>query len=239
MWKSRNRCSDGVLRVIAISIGAFLLVDGGSQLNGQTPKPVIARVPNHSAAIGTPYLFYLHGRIVEDQGPEAVSSEFGPYRYMEIVGVFADSGFTVVSEVRAPNTDPLSYADSIVQQIERLVALGVPPDAITVVGASKGAVIAMLVATQLVAIPIRFVLLASCNDTMRRRFSPRLHGDVLSIYEASDAIGQSCREIFAESPQLRDRRELRLQTGLGHGFIFHPLPEWVGPTVRWARGRSP
>jgi hypothetical protein len=27
-----------------------------------------------------------------------------------------------------------------------------------------------------------------------------------------------------------------LDTGLGHGFLFRPVPEWVEPVVAWARG---
>jgi hypothetical protein len=29
-------------------------------------------------------------------------------------------------------------------------------------------------------------------------------------------------------------REIVLATGLGHGFLYRPLPEWVDPVVEWA-----
>ena len=183
---------------------------------------------------GTRYIFYLHGRIVEDQGPVAVSPEFGPYEYAEIVQQLADSGFAIISEARGPDTDPELYADSVAAQVHHLLAEGIPPRDITVMGASKGSVIAMLVSSRLAA-PVRYVLLANCNDYIFRRFSLQLHGDVLSVYEASDPLGQSCRPLFERSPDLGQRREVRLETGLGHGFIFRPLEVWVRPALAWAR----
>jgi hypothetical protein len=32
-------------------------------------------------------------------------------------------------------------------------------------------------------------------------------------------------------------REIVLRTGLGHGFIYRPLPEWVNPAVEWITAR--
>jgi hypothetical protein len=180
-------------------------------------------------------LFYLHGRILEDHGVAATHPDFGPYEYVTIAQQFADSGFRVISEVRAANTDPDRYADSVVGQVRRLIRSGVSPSHITVVGASKGAVIAMLVATRL-GTPIRYVLLANCNDWVLQHFPLQLHGDVLSVFEATDPVGRSCQRQFDRSPSLGRRRELRLNTGLGHGFIFRPLREWLGPTIAWARG---
>lgn len=63
-----------------------------------------------STLINKRFLFYLHGRIVEEQGAEAVSEQFGPYAYREILQAFSDRGFSVRSEVRE-NTDVHEYAD--------------------------------------------------------------------------------------------------------------------------------
>jgi hypothetical protein len=122
-----------------------------------------------------------------------------------------------------------------VRQIQRLLDAGVEPGRVTVIGASKGAVIAMLISTRLSA-PIRYVLLANCNDFIFKMFPLSLHGHVLSIYEASDTLGQSCGPLFERSAALGKRHELRLETGLRHGFIFRPLDAWVRPAVAWARG---
>lgn len=219
----------------AIACVAFLAMSAvGTMLQGQETS----RVMPHASERPDPasrYLFYLHGRILEDQGPDAVSPEFGPYKYSAIVQQLADSGFTVISEIRTPNTDPEVYADSVADQIRQLLGGGVPPAYITVIGASKGSVIAMLVSSRLAA-GIRYVLMANCNEYIFRMFSLHLHGDVLSIYEASDPLGQTCRALFERSPQLGERLEIRLETGLQHGFIFRPLEGWVRPALAWARG---
>jgi hypothetical protein len=180
------------------------------------------------------YLFYLHGRIVEEQGAGARHPEFGAYEYGAIIRTFKDSGFVVVSEMRRPNTDVSSYADSVAGQVRRLIAGGVPGSHITVVGASKGAGLAMLVSDRLTQ-SIRYVMLAGCSENVPGNRAPKLHGDVLSIYEESDSLGRSCGRIFARSPDLATSGEIRLQTGLKHGFIYRPLAAWLGPAMAWAR----
>jgi hypothetical protein len=32
-----------------------------------------------------------------------------------------------------------------------------------------------------------------------------------------------------------DVREIALETGLHHGFLYRPLPEWIEPVVEWSR----
>jgi hypothetical protein len=68
-----------------------------------------------------------------------------------------------------------------------------------------------------------------------RTWHPRLSGEVLSIYEASDDIGGTCVPIVRASPAVTSFKEIRLNTGLGHGIVYRPLPLWVGPTLAWAR----
>lgn len=200
----------------------------------QAPPRLMARVPENPD-LEARYLFYLHGRIVEDQGPDAVSPEFGRYEYAAILERLAETDVIVVSEVRAPATDVEAYADTVASQIRHLIARGVEPRNVTVIGASKGSAIAMLVSTRL-AEPVRYVLLASCNDYVADAVTSSLHGDVLSIYEASDPYGQSCGSIFERSPDLGERHEIRLDTGLRHGFLYKPLEAWVRPALSWARG---
>ena len=31
-------------------------------------------------------------------------------------------------------------------------------------------------------------------------------------------------------------KEIELNTGMGHGFLFKPLKEWIEPTIKWANG---
>lgn len=182
----------------------------------------------------TRYLYYLHGKVVEDSGPRGVSPRFGAYDYPGMIAALGKPGIHVLSEVRPRNTDPSAYADKIVAQIRAQLAAGVRPSRITVAGASKGSVIASLVSTRLKVPGVRFVLMANCNDWLIRTHDPRLTGDVLSIYEASDDIGGTCESLVKRSPGIGRFREIRLETGLGHGVIYRPLPLWVEPTLAWA-----
>ena len=76
--------------------------------------------------------------------------------------------------------------------------------------------------------------MANCNEFVFKAFSLSLHGHVLSIFEASDELGKTCEPLFERSPELGERREIRLSTGLRHGFLFRPLEAWVEPAVAWA-----
>jgi acetyl esterase/lipase len=197
------------------------------------PAPISAAPPDAPAR--KYYLFYLHGRIVEDQGPRGVSPRFGRYDYPAILAAFRARGLEVVSEVRPRDTDPGAYADRVVGEIRVLLAGGIAPSRITVVGASKGSVIAALVSTRLRDPGVRYVLLANCNPWLIRTHDPRLTGEVLSIYEQSDQMGRSCRPVAARSPALRRFAEIRLRTGLGHGMVYRPIRAWVDPAAAWAR----
>lgn len=181
------------------------------------------------------YLFYLHGAIVEDQGPRGVSPRFGAYDYPGIIAAFRRAGLIVESEVRPRGTDVNAYADKVARQVRAMLARGVAPSHITIVGASKGAVITALVSTRLRQPHVRYVMLANCNDWLIRTHHPRLTGELLSIYEASDQTGGSCDKLAARSPELSRYREVRLTTGLGHGMVYRPLREWMVPAVSWAK----
>ncbi|HEY8591884.1 MAG TPA: alpha/beta hydrolase [Sphingomicrobium sp.] len=181
------------------------------------------------------YLFYLHGAIVENQGPQGVSPKYGRYDYPGVIGAFRNAGLTVRSEVRPRGTEVNAYADKVVAEVRSLIASGVDPSHVTVVGASKGAVIAALVSTRLSNAKVRYVLLANCNPWLIRTHNPRLSGEVLSIYESSDEIGGSCAGVLKRSPAVTRFKEVRLQTGLGHGIVYRPLKQWTAPAIAWAK----
>src|SRR5882724_6168777 len=44
------------------------------------------------------YLFYLHGRIIENQGIRPTDPRYGVYEYQQILDTLKDKGFIVVSE---------------------------------------------------------------------------------------------------------------------------------------------
>jgi len=186
------------------------------------------------------YLFYLHGKILEDQGIPAISPEFGEYQYQKILSVLEGYGFAVISEQRPKNADGWEYAQRTARQVADLLKAGVPPGSITVVGASKGGSIAT-VTSHLVGNPeVNYVLLGTCHPTLVDEWKQGgliLSGNVLAIHDfEDDEYSGSCEELFslAEGKGLNHHDELVLQVGTGHGILYQPLPEWVLPTVKWA-----
>jgi hypothetical protein len=163
------------------------------------------------------HVFYLHGRIIETQGAKAVDKEngYGEYRYQDILDSLKRKGLIVHSEVRPANTVVADYAEKISSEIRSLLKSGIAASEITVIGASKGAAIAIQCSANLKNKDMRFVFLAGCCGAKQINCS----GKILSIFEASDACG-SCKE-------------LELKTGLRHGFFYRPRPEWLNPTLEW------
>jgi hypothetical protein len=149
------------------------------------------------------YLFYLHGKIIEDLGLPAIDPIFGEYRYLEILEALESPGFVVVIEQRPRDTDGMKYAASVVRQIAELTRSGVPPSSITVVGASKGAAIAAAVSYLVNSFETNYVLLGACHPDQieaLEQLGVVLSGNVLAIHdEADNEYSGSCEELFARS----------------------------------------
>jgi len=190
------------------------------------------------------YLFYLHGKIIEDQGIPAVSPEFGEYKYEQILETLSGYGFMVISEQRPKNTDGVSYANNIKNQVTKLLNAGVPANHITVVGASQGAGITIYVSHFLENKEVNFVIMGICHSQEVERLKQSqvyLYGNVLSIFDYKDDYAGSCQELFSysEGKGIAKYDEIVLKIGTGHGILYQPLDEWVIPAVRWANGTPP
>ena len=181
------------------------------------------------------FLFYLHGGIVQEQGINAVSAEFGAYKYQNIVDTLRSFGYRVISEVRPKGTVEIVFAEKVAKQIDSLLRMGIPPENIIVVGASQGAYIAIEVSWKLRNPEVRYVIMGLCWEYSLNYFSnykSKLCGNFLSIYESSDAKG-SCDVLLKNKFCKSGYKEIRLAMGNGHGFIFRPFPEWVRPLIEW------
>jgi hypothetical protein len=190
------------------------------------------------------YLFYLHGKIIEDQGIPAISPEYGEYEYQAILEKLSRGGLVVISEQRAKDTDAVAYAQRVTGQVTTLLEAGVPARNITVVGASKGAWITVYVSHLLENRQVNFVLLSVCLADAVAVFEQdqiSLYGNVLSIYDFADRdYAGSCKELFSFSEAkggLSQHDEIVLNVGSGHGILYHPLDEWILPTLQWAEKR--
>jgi len=185
------------------------------------------------------YLFYLHGKIIEDLGIPAVSSEYGEYEYEAILEKFGGYGFIVISEQRPKNTDGVEYASRVTNQVRTLLQAGVPAKYITVVGASKGAGIVVYVSHFLENEEINYVIMAICDPANVEAFIQEqiyLFGNVLSIYDSADELAGSCQSLFSfsEGRGLSRHDEIVLNIGTGHGILYQPLDEWMMPILQWA-----
>jgi hypothetical protein len=139
----------------------------------------------------------------------------------------------VISEARQQSSELEPHAAIVARQINRLLKDGVLPQHITVVGASQGAWIAMLVSTQVKNQSLNFVLLGSCAADDGLLNIVDLHGNVLFISERTD-LPASCERFRADATGLGEHKLLEINTGQKHGFLFRPMDEWVLPTIAWA-----
>jgi len=215
-----------VTRLAAVAV---LLVAGCAGA-GETPHPR--------------HLIYLHGRIVqEQQSARPRHPQFGYYELQAILGTFRQRGFVVSGEIRPRSATVSDSADLVVRQVRRLLESGVPGERVTVVGGSMGAAIALVASARLHNSSLRFGVLGVClSDSVRALLAHEGRGPsgkVLAIREASDETTDRCPpwEDDARSPGPLVAREMVLHTGLRHGFLYRPLPEWMEPVVAWAQGR--
>jgi hypothetical protein len=215
---------------LLVSVGLLCALPGRAQHNAGM---ILNDVPKN-IDVEAHYLFYLHGRIVE-QGRRPTSPEYGVYEYDQILNTFQQYGFVVISEQRKKDTNLERYAAKVAKQVKRLVQAGVPPQHITIAGASQGSRIAMFVSTYLKNRDVNFVIIAGCSEGNGYLNRVNLHGNVLSIYERSD-VAKSCYKFRADATGLGDYKEIELNTGLRHGFVYRPMKEWIEPTAAWAQG---
>jgi hypothetical protein len=244
-------------RILFFLLGLFVLTSCGQaepaltatpKMKTQTPTATLLPLNNaelHPYAFpdvidpSARYLFYLHGKIIEDQGIHAVSPEYGEYEYEAILEKLASHGFIVISEQRTKNADGMKYAERVAEQVTELLKAGVLAKNITVVGASKGAGIAIEISHLLENEEINYVIMAICNPDeidLLMQNQTILYGNVLSIYDSADELAGSCQEIFAlsEGRGLAHYDEIVLHVGSGHGILYQPLDEWVIPVAEWA-----
>jgi hypothetical protein len=197
---------------------------------------ILQRVPNLPVKTDR-YLFYLHGLIVEEAGIRPKSDEHGYYEYEGILQELAQEGFVVISEARAKGTEIRSYAENLVTEIRFLLDNKVPPENISVVGASKGGVIAAYVSLLLAEKDVNFVFLAGLFEKCLTDAHLKLYGKVLSIHDKSDKLTQTPQLYFQRSTGLGTFKEIILDLGLGHGLIYQPHRQWLDPLFQWLKPR--
>ena len=179
------------------------------------------------------YIYYLHGRIIEIQGKDAISEQYGKYEFDSIVTALSDKDHIVIAKVRTENVDYIDYANKISKEIDSLVKIGIEPVNITIIGASKGAIIASHISDRNLN-PINYVLLAGNNVYQEKNNHWKFHGQVLCFYDLSDTIAGGNYDYWKNRENFTNKFEqIELKTHLGHGFLYKPLKEWIEPTRKW------
>jgi len=190
---------------------------------------------------GPRHLIYLHGRIIQDQqNPRPRHPEFGYYELEQILATFRERGFVVTGEIRLKDAPLMVSADRVVEQIRGLLVSGVPASRITVVGGSMGAAIALRASLRLQNPALRYGVLGACMSQsvplLLAEYGAKPAGRILAIREKSDETSEPCPawngDMGPKQPLVV--REILLDTGLRHGFLYRPLREWVEPVVDWA-----
>ena len=256
---SRKRTREAILKLVPALLAILCFNVGCVPSETAAPRSVaptaaiVTAVPQPSAAShitgyefpvsidpASRYMFYLHGRIIEDVGLPAVSPDFGEYEYAAILKTLEGHDFVVISEQRPKATDAEAYAQKVVGQINTLLKAGVPAGNITVVGASKGGFIAATISLLLPDPAINYVLIGTCYPDAVEAWNSsgsHFHGNVLTIRDVADLeYAGSCEELFrmSQGKGLGRHEEIVLQEGTGHGILYKPLDAWILPAVQWA-----
>lgn len=182
------------------------------------------------------FLFYLHGGVVTTLGNNAINQsmpEWGPYEYLSILDSLKRRGFNVISENRKPDVDDIVYARKMASQVDSLFSAGVEPQQILILGASAGWNIALQVADIMGNKSMRYVMMGGCwPDTYKDYVKMVFNGHFLSVIESTDPHG-TCQKVFEGRQELSSFKEIQLNTGLSHGFIYKGHRAWIDPIVAW------
>lgn len=184
------------------------------------------------------YVFFLHNKYLETHNDGDYDTVYKTnIEYAKIIDSFRKDSFVVISEKRAPNTNGIEYAKKIVNQIDSLLQKGVKPNHITVIGTSKGGYIAQYVSTFKKNSNLNYVFIGSFQESdLKDMPDINFSGNILTIYEKSDKYGVSAIKRKENSLlKINHFKEIELNTGLKHGFLYKAMDEWIVPSKKWAR----
>ena len=183
------------------------------------------------------YIFFIHNQFLEENHDGTFSDKYNvTVDYKGILQSFKEDGFIVLSEKRIKNTDTKKYAEKIVFQIDSLIKTGIKPNHITIVGTSKGGYIAQYVSTIIANPKLNFVFVGCYQESDIGNY-PEINfcGNILTIYEKSDVFGVSAIKRKETSKlKINQFKEIELNTGLKHGFLYIASEEWLKPCKMWA-----
>ncbi|WP_367331373.1 hypothetical protein [Sphingobacterium multivorum] len=187
------------------------------------------------------YVFFLHNKFLEVHPLNELHPKYGPAAYTAILEKLQSTNSVILSEKRKPGTDPKIYAKKLILKIDSLHNGGIPYDHISIVGTSQGGYIAQYISYYAKNPDLKFVFIGSSfkNDSMNEDRKFQLYGKILSINEKSDVGAELLsRQLRFKNSDLKSFKEIILNTGLEHGFLFRALDEWIMPTKAWINSNN-
>ncbi|MCD9856200.1 alpha/beta hydrolase [Epilithonimonas sp. JDS] len=184
------------------------------------------------------YIFFIHNKFLEENPDGTFADKYNvTVDYKGILQSFKNDGFVVFSEKRNPKANERAFANKVVSQIDSLISKGVQPNHITVIGTSKGGYIAQFVSTFAKNPDLNFVFIGSFQDSDIEEIPTiQFCGNILTIYEKSDIFGVSAiRRKETSKLKVNHFKEIELNTGLKHGFLYIASDEWIKPCKMWAK----
>lgn len=225
-----------ITKTIAISVFAASTVFA---------EPLIITTPPENPDPKVRYLFYLHGKSID----EGSLSAHAPYK--RVVEALSERGFVVVSEMRRSGLirkfphDHEKYSKKIANEVNDLLAKGVAAGNVFVSGYSRGGTLTLMISAILDNPNINFIVMAGCISVdgaykdalpiIHERYSSRLKGHFLSLRESTDEDFGSCQSHFGKGSGPLDYKEVVISTGKGHLAFQEPIVEWIEPIAEWAR----
>lgn len=184
------------------------------------------------------YIFFIHNKFLEENPDGTFADKYNvTVDYKGILQSFKNDGFVVFSEKRSTKANERAFANKVVSQIDSLISKGVQPNHITVIGTSKGGYIAQFVSTFAKNPDLNFVFIGSFQDSDIEEIPTiQFCGNILTIYEKSDIYGVSAIKRKETSKlKINHFKEIELNTGLKHGFLYIASDEWIKPCKMWAK----
>ncbi|MGH1517695.1 alpha/beta hydrolase [Chryseobacterium sp. JK1] len=182
------------------------------------------------------YVFFLHNKFLEEHSLTDKHPKYGVAEYEPILRQLKSENTVVISEKRKSEKDPSIYAVKVKNQIDSLMKKGIPASHITIVGTSQGGYIAQYISHYEKNPQLKFVIIGATfkEDSLEKDKNFRLYGKILSITEKTDEghVQMSEEQRFVRSG-IKDFKEIELNTGLSHGFLFRALNDWIAPTKDW------
>ena len=183
----------------------------------------------------TKYVYFFHNQFLEGKTPEDIHDQYGKVEYEEILEYLEGENRKVISEIRPADVDFDAYVKKKSDEIKTLIEEGVNPSDITLIGTSKGGYITQSISSGLRNKQINYVIVGAFNTMDNQSF--QWHGNFLNIYDVSDSYGVSAQgKADASGEQIGHFKEVRLNTGMDHGFLFKAMPLWLEPAKQWSEG---